>query len=135
MDPRGLAGATTAPMSVADEDLPPGAGGTYYQGPLANQPAPTPTPSPNPNSLSVLAAGGTNHQEAWMSGQTSPQSFPKQAPFSSNSEPDMPPGSEGTYYGGPLANPTPKPTPAPKSLSPDAIAHFGWGSAFEQPGY
>lgn len=135
LKPPGTAGATSSPMNVDEVDLPPGAP-EYEGGPLANMP-PRPKPSPTPPSLSTLAAGGNNHQEAWMAGQVSPTALPQQAPFSASEE-DLPPGVGGgaTYYGGPLAVPKPSPSPAPRSLNPD-VAHFSWASAFDkaEPAY
>lgn len=129
--PPGMAGATLAPQNVSqvtEPDLPPGAEGSYYGGPLANPP---PTPTPAPQSLQTLAAGGTNHQESWTNGQASPAAFPKQAPFSAI-ESDLPPGMEGTYAGGPLANP-PKPSPTPNQ---NLLKKFSWSSAFDdKPAY
>lgn len=126
--PPGMTGLTNSPANVEEVDLPPGTEGTYFGGPLANPPRPSPTVPPGQQSLSMLAAGGNNHQEAWMSGQSSPTSLPQQAPFSAT-ESDLPPGAEGTYYGGPLANP-PKPTPTP---NPQKLAHFSWSAQFTQP--
>lgn len=44
---------TPGTVSAAEEDLPPGASGTFYGGPLAN---PKPSPPPKPNSLQTVAA-------------------------------------------------------------------------------
>lgn len=38
---------------VAEADSPPGAGGTYYEGPLANPPRPTPSPRPTPTRVAA----------------------------------------------------------------------------------
>lgn len=135
--PPGMTGQTSAPANVDEIDLPPGAA-PYPAGPLGSQPSPpSPSPTPNQTSLTTLAAGGTNHQQAWMSGQPSPESFPKQAPFGATSEPDLPPGAGGTYYGGPLANPPkPAPTPPQSKFHPDVIRPFTWSSGFsEKPAY
>lgn len=126
-NPRGLAATTSAPANVSampEQDLPPGAGGTYYGGPLANPAAPSPTPAPQ--SLTTLANGGQNHATAWMSGQPTPTTVAQQKPFSAAQEQDLPPGAEGSYYGGPLANP-PRPSPTP---NPDLLKRFSFSSSF-----
>lgn len=107
---KGLAAATAAPMSVEEQDLPPGAA-PYSGGPLANQlPQPTPAPTPNPNvSLTTLAAGGMNHAQLWMSGQSSAP-IQQQQPFNrSQTQPVAPERNEKL---------------------PD-INHFSWASAFQ----
>lgn len=116
---RGLAAQTAAPDNV-ESDLPPGAP-PYAAGPLAN---PRPSPSPAPQSLETLANGGFNHAQLWMSGQSSAPV--QQQPFAAPAEPDLPPGADGTYYGGPLAQP--KPTP---SATPSAIKPFTWSAEVE----
>lgn len=110
---RGLGAETAAPVSVEEQDLPPGAP-PYAGGPLANPPQPAPTPTPNPNiSLTTLAAGGMNHAQLWMSGETSAPV--QQQPFKSRSIRDV------------LAESGRAPDRPPKSAD---LGHFSWGSAY-----
>lgn len=111
---RGLAAETAAPVSVEEQDLPPGAP-PYAGGPLAGGP-PQPSPTPNPNiSLTTLAAGGMNHAQLWMSGQTSAPL--QQQPFKR---------SAATIQDT-LAQNGRVPERAPKS---EDLGHFAWGSGF-----
>lgn len=78
---------------------------------------------PQGPSLSEMASGGWNHAEQWMN-PAATRSYPGQSPTApirtfGSTEEDSPPGTEGTYIRGPLANPKPSPSPAPRSLEQD----------------
>lgn len=90
-------------------------------------------------SLGEMASGGFNHAQQWSNPN---QTYPGQSPVmrpgltgiaSAMSEADLPPGSEGTYAGGPLANPKPTATPTPptQSIDMDLLKRFSWSTAFD----